>query len=418
MQEDNKKEFSIEEGKHFIFTIGQSHHYRARTLPYLLRTGVKWQSLLGTLISVPELKKAFWGEWTKVLKRYPRMRNSHRYKIINRELMPTYNFIAPEWSWIEEFHIERLSFIQDFIPRFQQLLIEQILPCWIVVQIIPPLLDKITKKLSKKDAIDLGRRFLKATIEAFQSTRQEGYVFYKFENFYSFIFNLLQESFTSNGLRISVSKTLVYYQVSVTFLKDVYAQHPNNFAARKDLWKWFTQDKDFFGDDFDKYWLDRGYTASEIESFKKVVIPVFPPDEEFEDMLKPSYTLRAQAPVFTPAGWGSTSSPAESLTSDSSYSSYSYQPPDSMYLAPIFQLTPPHVSLYQVSMPAPDFMLGLVSSLSRAPIEDSKLNLIPTTTILETMQESYSSNQQGFLVGRSKEKQGRSNLGDLYQHRI
>ncbi len=442
MRADIKKVINVKT-QHFIFTIDLSHH-RYKSSPCILRIGVKWQSLLGVLITVPKLKQVFWQELAMVCRRYSGLKNSQGGKIRRKRkpLIPSYNYIAPEQSWINKFPLDRRLLIENLIPRFKQLLMASALPHWIVTQIISTFLAAIARTFSEEEAIDLGRRFLIATIDAFQNARQNFLEMRKYENFYSFVFNLLQQSFLSENYPISVSKSLVAYKIPVTFIRDVYALHSNNNAAREELWQWFLEDKDFFEEKFDKFWLDRGYKKSEIESFKEAVIPVISPDEDHmleqdipeqkEELLQTPvsdaycYPEINSTPVTAPV-----SSPDDSLTSNSSSSPYFY-PSSPVYYVPEYQLTPP-VPQYPVPMQFFDpsgagFIVDLAPSLLRpnmpqmrfASMEEPKSYETSTetsATILGTMQASFSSNQQGFLTGRNKAYAQSVVESDYYQYR-
>src|ERR1700679_3734968 len=98
MKSDIKKQPMF---RYFGFTVQER-----RRSQILIRTGIPWHVLLGTLISAPYLRQAYWAELQELCTLYPRLVDTHRRKIDAKSMaVPQYNYIAPEGKWIEHINL-------------------------------------------------------------------------------------------------------------------------------------------------------------------------------------------------------------------------------------------------------------------------------------------------------------------------
>ncbi|MBS0350668.1 MAG: hypothetical protein JSR33_05700, partial [Proteobacteria bacterium] len=380
--------------RHFIFTVEQ----KPTGSQILVRTGVQWQSLLGTLISVPCLKQAFWAELKKVCVLYPQLADTRARKISGQSsTVPQYNYIAPEGKWIEQINLDSNWLVNRFIPHLKNLFAGMILPTWIALQIINPLLAAIARIHPREEANYVGRLFLKAAIDSFRE---------KHGKFFAFLFNLLQELFQRENYSISVSKTLVHYKLPVRFLRDVYFLHPKNEAAQYDIWQWFIEDQDFFGAKFNKFWLEHKYSNVDIQNFKDGIMTIFPPESEYEQYADPAVSdlVPVYPMIYSPYSLTSSAASLSSLSSPMIPLMVPMQPLSEPLTSPyIIPQYPLMIKLYPVALPpiAPNE----AKIVRTARLQELPSNEISPQILASMRTQSVSSNPQVFLNSHSSRQQ-------------
>ncbi len=257
----------------FIFSISLPKN---RHDPCTLhRIGVRWEILLQGGIPVEQLNLLFKKELELIHKKYPNLRAARKRKmtisIDHMDLKNSCNYVAPKDVWATEMQYNIDSFIQELIPRINQLLAGNILSPWIVGQILTGILTTLITRYEKSRAFWLASRLVDGSIRTFKSILENGARRQKHENFFSLIFNQYQRLFILINYEISVSRKLVDYRLPLFFLM-IYFSHENNEAARNDLWDCISN-HDIFGEEFYAYWEKRGYSYSEIRDFEKTVFP-------------------------------------------------------------------------------------------------------------------------------------------------
>ncbi len=250
---------------HFVFSVFINEQKMLG-----LKTGVRLQPLLRSRIEISELNGEFWQHLRSIEQRYLLSANPKK----NNSSLSTapIDYVFPP-DWINEINLDSDTFVDIFLPRLKQLLLNRAFSHSILEQVIKPILTKIMQKHEKQKANRLGKILLREFINSFKKVSAGPQW-----RFYSFVFNLLQETFSKNNYYISVSKFLVDSRLPLRFLTSNYFSHPKNVAARQDLLLWFQED--FSGKEFINYWLAKHYPIEGIKYLCQVVVVRLNSDEK------------------------------------------------------------------------------------------------------------------------------------------
>lgn len=278
MNQDNP---AIGTAKTHFFLLYTIANPRNRNCPPSYRIGIHWETLLKDNIPVKQLNYLFKKEMKSIYNKNPSFRWNGA-----RNLRNYCNYIAPAGVWARELKFDIDTFIHALIPRINNLFTHGILSSQMAAQLLRGILNEYAERYQNPRAfIWMASRLVDGSIITFKRILEDSARLYKYENFFSFIFNHYQRLLGNYG--ISVSRKLVDFKLPLDFLKNIYFKHQNNEEARQDLWSWGIAKQDFFGEKFYAYWQDNGYAQTEVNKFENSVLPYLGPYEDESEYDEP-----------------------------------------------------------------------------------------------------------------------------------